>query len=367
MQLKIFSDQKYLLDAEGVKPHEMLRPFWSGKTENPQYPWFNHCDEYIETAQLLFNLVSLEEADLAVMPDDWKTVTGEVWYSSKNQAAEKLYMQFIQLVQQAQKPLVVFFSGDCASDNVPFEDTYVFRTADFQSKRKPKSFVYPQFCEDLVKFYLKDQLNIRQKSVKPTVGFCGLIKENTWQTRLKTILYYLHRFYRRKPIDYAPIQGHVLRGRAAKMISESTLVEDNFIIHNNMVFLGKNDFDNMYTSRVNFVDNIVSSDYVLCCRGAGNYSIRLFETLCCGRIPIFINTDCVLPFDFAIDWKKYCIWIEEHELPNISEKVAEFHAQITPQEFIDLQYECRKLWKEWLSCEGFFSKFYLHFNFPGNP
>ena len=362
MKLKIFSDQKYLLDAEGIKPHEILRPFWSKKTNNPDYPWLNNCDDYIEIGKSFFDMVSLEEANFAIMPDNWKTVTGEVWHASTNKAAEELYTQFAQLARQAKKPLIVFIEGVCASEDIPFKDAFIFRTADFQSKRKTRNFAYPAFCEDLVKYYLNNKLIIRQKSKIPRIGFCGLIKQNTLKTRIKATIYFLYRLYQRKPIIYTPILGHVLRSKIIEIISKSPLVEDNFIIRDQMVFLGKNDFDNMYKSRVEFVNNIVTSDYVLCCRGAANTSVRLFETLCCGRIPIFVNTDCVLPYDFAIDWKKYCVWVEEKELPYIADKVAEFHDKLSPQEFIDLQYECRKLWKEWLSCEGFFSKFHLHFD-----
>lgn len=32
---------------------------------------------------------------------------------------------------------------------------------------------------------------------------------------------------------------------------------------------------------------MTGSDYVLCTRGNGNYSIRFYEALCRGRIPVF--------------------------------------------------------------------------------
>ena len=33
---------------------------------------------------------------------------------------------------------------------------------------------------------------------------------------------------------------------------------------------------------------------------------------------MFINTDCVLPFDEIIDWKKYVIWVDEKEMSSDS-------------------------------------------------
>jgi len=76
----------------------------------------------------------------------------------------------------------------------------------------------------------------------------------------------------------------------------------------------------MKQMRLEFLQNMIGSDYVFCCRGAGNFSYRLYEALCCGRIPVFIDTDCVLPYDFMIDWKKYFVWVDQSELPLIAEK-----------------------------------------------
>ncbi|PMB11082.1 exostosin, partial [Fischerella thermalis CCMEE 5282] len=74
-----------------------------------------------------------------------------------------------------------------------------------------------------------------------------------------------------------------------------------------------------------------------------------------------VDTDCVLPYDFKIDWKKYCVWVYSKDLPQIAEKVAEFHNNLSPEQFVELQYDCRQIWKDWLSYEGFFNNFWQHF------
>jgi uncharacterized protein YprB with RNaseH-like and TPR domain len=40
---------------------------------------------------------------------------------------------------------------------------------------------------------------------------------------------------------------------------------------------------------------------------------------------------------------------------------AVFHNSLSPQEFLDLQHQCRRIWKKWLSRKGFFANFYRHF------
>jgi hypothetical protein len=100
---------------------------------------------------------------------------------------------------------------------------------------------------------------------------------------------------------------------------------------------------------------MINSDYAIVARGAGNFSYRLYEALSCGRIPIFIDTDCVLPYAHMIDWKKYLLWIDESEIDSLPEKLMQFHETISDQEFVRLQLSIRKLYEEWISPVGFFS------------
>ena len=99
-------------------------------------------------------------------------------------------------------------------------------------------------------------------------------------------------------------------------------------------------------STLEYYNNIRESDYVLCLRGGGNYSRRLYETLLMGRIPIFINTDCILPLIDQIDWKKHVVWIEWKERDRIVEIVSQFHNNLSDDAFQDLQLSNRKLWLE---------------------
>jgi len=161
--------------------------------------------------------------------------------------------------------------------------------------------------------------------------------------------------------------GRALRTEALRILSQSRAVDTNFIIRDRfwagaVSADGRADPDKLRQARREYLQNMTDTDYTLCTRGAGNASFRLYETLCCGRIPLFIDTDAVVPYDFSVDWKRYCVWVDQSEIPYIAEKVLEFHNKLSPQDFIDLQHECRKLWEEWLSPEGFFAHFHLHFD-----
>jgi hypothetical protein len=359
MNVKIFSDKQYLLN--GMEPDPILYPFWLERSENHQYPWLAQYDRYIESSSSFFEMVPLEDADFAVMPANWRTIRGDSWRTKVNKQAVDLGLQFVHKAEQAGKPVVVFFSGDCSDEEIPIKNALVFRQGVYGSKKKPNDFVFPSFCEDLVEHYLEDQLPVRQKGEKPVVGFCGLVTQNSWKTGLKTLVYQGMMLSKNGRIGVPPYKGHTLRAKALEILANSSEVDTNFVTRDRLVFLIEGQLDQRLEARFEFVKNMAESDYILCCRGSANCSTRLYETLCCGRIPVFINTDCVLPYDFAIDWKKYCVWVDEKELPQIGEKIAEFHNNLSPQEFVDLQHECRRLWKEWLSPEGFFANFYRHF------
>ena len=114
-------------------------------------------------------------------------------------------------------------------------------------------------------------------------------------------------------------------------------------------------------TRNEFINNIISSDYTLCFRGSGNYSLRFYETLCLGRIPLFIDTDCKLPFQNEIDWKSLCLWVNVENLENICEIIIDYHNSISEKKFIEKQLYCREVWVKYLSKEVFFGEQFYNY------
>lgn len=53
--------------------------------------------------------------------------------------------------------------------------------------------------------------------------------------------------------------------------------------------------------------------------------------------------------------------MDQADLPRIAERVAAFHDALSPAEFEARQHECRRVWEEWLSPQGFFANFFRHF------
>lgn len=350
MRLKIFSDQSYLV--EGMEYEPIFHPFW-GKVNNLDLMWSGIFDNYIKTSSSIFEMSALDSADLAIVPSNWEQIL--------SLGMESLFIQFVEKVKQVEKPILSFFGGDCSHLNLPVESNLVLRNSLYRSTKKSNDFAIPAWSEDYVSKYLSNQIIIRQKRLQPTVGFCGFVSEKNFVTYLKLFYYKSKKILLNQKGWIPPYSiGHVLRSLALSFLSNSSLIETNFIKRERSFFFNKQNLNLQKNMSLEFVQNMIESDYVFCCRGSGNYSFRFYEALCCGRIPVFIDTDCVLPYDFEVDYKNYCVWIDESEISLIAEKIAEFHENISPQEFVDLQHECRRFWQQRISPEGFFANFYRH-------
>ena len=98
--------------------------------------------------------------------------------------------------------------------------------------------------------------------------------------------------------------------------------------------------------------------YNFCIRGVGNFSVRFYETLAVGRIPILLNTDCRLPLSNAIDWKKHCVILDENIETSLEQQIIDFHNSLSETEFEALQKSNRDLWLSHLNREVYFKKVY---------
>ena len=354
--LKLYSDTRYLPAGQ---PHiTPLFPFWGKTPEDPEDPVSGRFDAYVQEGRRFFDMTEPEEADFFVLPGWWNAG-----------GPNPLVYEMSAAASAAGKPLLIFFNGDSEED-IPVGGSLVFRTSCRRSFHRPREFAMPAWSEDFVERYLGRVLPVRSKSLKPVVGYCGYAAQATRPGRHLRLLRRmpgLARLLRRLRFGTNGSAGMQRRSEAAAKRSEAVarLRADKRIGTN---FLLRAAFWNgsvtpaaMRQSRMEFVENMVGSDYILCLRGAGNFSYRLYETLSCGRIPVFVDTDCVLPYERWIDWRRHCIWVEEKDLPHIAERVAEFHDTLTEQEFQNRQRACRRLWEQWLSPVGYFANFYRHF------
>lgn len=318
-------------------------------------------DEYDLIAKDIYELVDcLDDADFAVLP---------VQLNHYNETTRKEVKDFISYVVNSDCKLIIFASQDI-EPNFSFKNTIILSSAIYRSKKLKNTFPLPFFFEDFIKIYANNNLTVREKETIPTVGFCGYAPPINLSFSKEKIIGTIKLFLNHLGVmDKFPNKSsHSYRARVLINLYKSKLIKDNFLIKSEFGFgpLGLNTASKNETNlsfRTNYVNNIVNSDYIVCVRGIGNNSIRFYETLCCGRIPVVLDTDIVLPLNDIIDWKKLIVWIEREDIDIIDKKIYEFHQNISNEDFLERQKLMRKIWENYFSPHGYLSKLhYLYCN-----
>jgi exostosin family protein len=352
--LRVYSERALVPDGE---PHVLaLAPLW-GPPSPPPWPARGYADALAGSG--VFVAAELADADVAIFPRDWKHAR-----ASAEGVARAL--AFVDAARAAGKPCVFFWASD-STDAFPFDDVVVFRPSLFRSRRGRREFALPGFHEDLLG-RVGGELPLRERRDIPTVSFCGhAVREPTPRGALARGRRLVGDVRRAVAVRTGiPLKADIfVRRRALERLSSQSLVDTNIVLRDEYHGVATADPERgpalWETLRAEYVDSIVESDYVLCARGNGNYSYRLYEALCLGRIPVFVDTDCVLPYDFAVDWRDHVLWLTRRDVPRIAERIRDFHARLSPDDFVELQRRGRQLWEQYLSPLGFFRNFHRHF------
>jgi hypothetical protein len=344
-RLKIFSDLSLL--NHGEVPVTMLFPFLKKNNNKSTEAIPNQDNIYSKMGENFFNFCSIEESDIAVFPIPWEHIV-------INKRKFELFEIFYDKVQDYGIPTIIFFLSD-SDQPITIKNTIIFRTSLHQSTRKKNEFAFPALGEDIIGNYFSGNQQLRIKEKQATLGFMGYSPEHSY---IRDIYNTTESFLGLKNPNKGSFSN--VRSEVLKVFLKSDLIKNNFVIRK--VFWGTQvDLLTMQKQKEEFVENMINSDYILCARGGGNFSFRFYETLSCGRIPLFIDTDCVLPYDFEIDYKNFCVWVDRRDLSQADKKLYNFHENISEEDFISLQYNCRRLWQDYLSPEGFFANFHKHF------
>ena len=330
--LKIYSSKKWLLPT---KPHNiMLYPFWGEARVDKNDPDFGRFDDYCSLGKKYFELVeNIEYCDIAIYPCDLNPGKESIIHL-KSIAAE---------TKAKNKKLLVFYNADDDKD-YEVENVILFRTSFYKSLHEKNVYAFPGWSLDFKNYFPSNELFYLEKKIKPMVSYCGYIDYTT-----RTLSQHIKAFI--KPKKDNESQAKKLRGNACRKIMNNKKIETNFIIRNGF---WAGDIADKNTARKEYANNMINSTYALVARGGGNFSYRLYEVLSCGRIPVFINTDCMLPFDSTIDWKKHVVWVEENELNKIDEKIVSFHIEKSNEELKNIQISNRELYENFISPIGFY-------------
>jgi hypothetical protein len=325
--------------------------------------WWQACDDKIVRRE------SIGDAQVAFLPYDWYWNRGPHWLPNRDRAVATAVAEANGVVYEEAKragvPALLFFSGDRSHEATPFSHAITLREGMYASHAGPQDFCVPAFSEDIAEETPDDAVGervgpvtLRRREDIPTIGFCGLAPSPRLLDRAVDLAYQAYMLAGRSRLDVSPHEGERVRYHALLALSSSRAVCANFILRKTS-FFDTSESDRIAARRA-YITNMVNSDYILCARGSGNYSVRLYETLSMGRTPVVIDTDCRFPLDFHLDWSDHCLFVDRSDLDAIGEIVRCHHERRSSSDHRERQLAARRFWERYLSPQGFFEHLELH-------
>ena len=289
---RLFTSREWLEPAEYV---HLLWPEWGASNWHDRYR--DLFTEFLTHGKGLFKLTDdPASADFFLPPCGWQD-------GGSPQA-----LRMADLAARYGRPMLVFYNSD-SEESIPIDDAIIFRTSITAANARPNELAWPAWACDVLRTYGTGRVEPRAKTSRPTVGYCGYIDYRNVVERMQRTL--------RGQI--APWSK--LRGEAVRALQASPDIDAKFVLRRR--FGGNADA----MEREEYAQNMLACDYALVARGRGNFSFRLYEAMSAGAIPVFVDTDCRLPFDDVIPYDELFVWVPASEVSRIADYVLTFHAR----------------------------------------
>ncbi|OHA57256.1 MAG: hypothetical protein A2114_02735 [Candidatus Vogelbacteria bacterium GWA1_51_14] len=284
----------------------------------------------VTSAQLVS---SPTEADYLLIPQAVTALTP---------AVNRYLDEIRELAKVANKKIIVFIGGDL-SHNIFIDDMIVLKGSQYGRLKRANEIIVPPLVEDLV------EAKPRPKANQLVVGFCGWAAPGGGIGWLK---YWLKNL---KSGSVVFRKGLYFRRRAIKALKQSNLVKTNFLIRRSFSGNLKTASGDPAKLRREYIENIINSDFILAPKGDGNFSLRFYETLSTGRIPVLIDTDCALPLEGVINYDEVIVRVPYQKIGQVAELINNWYQQLSPAEWAEKQKSARRLFTERLRYDQFFN------------
>ncbi len=131
-------------------------------------------------------------------------------------------------------------------------------------------------------------------------------------------------------------QSHAVRRRLMSVQHPDALLIDTLAAPGEVAHVPRETYERRY------LDSVLHSAFILCPRGGGTSSFRLFETMMMGRAPVVISDAWVPPW--GPDWDNISIRIREAEIDTIPDVL-----QSRASEARGMGETARQAWLDWFS------------------
>jgi hypothetical protein len=313
VKLKLFTSRRWLEAAEYV---HLLWPTWGPSHWHERYrevfgDFLSHGGELFELSD------DPEAADFFLPPCGWQD-------GGSPQA-----LRMADLAARHGRPMLVFYNSDF-EESIPIDDALIFRTSITAANARPNELAWPAWTCDVLRTHGTGRVEPRAKTSRPTVGYCGYIDYRNVVERMQRTL--------RGQI--APWSK--LRGEAVRALQTSPDIDTRFVLRRR--FGGNAGV----LEREEYARNMLACDYALVARGRGNFSYRLYEAMSAGAIPVFVDTDCRLPFDDVIPYRQLFVWVPASDVSSIADHVARFHAARDAESLLAHRRRIREVYDRYL-------------------
>ena len=264
------------------------------------------------------------------------------------------------IARKHHKPLIIDATSDSDTFlNIP--DAHILRCGLYKSLKQPFETECPFWSNYRSKAKL-DALEISPKPEKPTIGFCGTtssigklsnITKSLTPNAIAKFALSEGKFASKIDIRLREGMSLKLRETAIKLLTLNSRINSSFELTNNYRSYYCPDENNRIFLENLFIENTSKSDYILCVRGTGNYSGRLYMALNAGRIPVVLDTDIVIPFEDKLNLVK----VPVNCLHRIGDIILEHFENTTEEEFKKIKLQNREAYYRYLSPENFLPKF----------
>jgi hypothetical protein len=274
------------------------------------------------------------ESDYLLIPHNWSHIKNNFDYIRDcERESERL-----------EKKIIVFEYSD-SHDPVTVKNAIVFRSSQYRSLLGKNEIIMPAYVEDLG----RNGIITRHKSNKPVVGFVGRSGFLNLGDRLKFAFKSIIR-------KGAFRDGRYFRRKMMNACTKSNLVVSNFIERKSYSGNLKSIELDPLVARKEYVDNMNQSDFVLAPKGDGNYSLRFYEALSLGRVPVMIDTEALMPFSDILDYAQFSLLINMEDAAITDKRIADFYGTLSAGQFEEMQKKARDIFIDYLSMPSFLKK-----------
>lgn len=259
------------------------------------------------------------------------------------------------------KKVAVFIAGDLAfNQKIVDPELVVLIGSQYKSNLGAQEIVVPPFAEDP---YVDDvHVEPLPYTDKPRVGFCGWASFPSLKAHAiaycRKMGWYAASVITGKTYLRARQRGLFYRIAGLAALRNEPRVQTSFVIRSSFSANSNTVSNDPEVLRREFVENMTTSHFAFAPKGDGNYSVRFYEALAYGRIPVLIDTDIALPLEHCIPYEQFIVRVPHTQLTKVGDYIVRAYESFGREGIVDAQKQARNIYRSMLRYDAFFNELF---------